>query len=65
MVELQIKSNISGVWIIEEVIPGEWYATHEDIDGAEDSYDDRIMHGKTLNNLIENIRAYDEDLIDE
>lgn len=57
---LQIKSSITGVWDISVVPTGEWCATHEEFDGAEDSGDDRVVYAGTAVELIEAVREYGE-----
>lgn len=60
MISIQIKSSATGVWDVEMIPTGDWCATHEDIDGAEDSGDDRVVYGNTIADLIEGVRDYGE-----
>lgn len=64
MPKLQIKSDVSGMWDVDS-IPIGWRAVHEDYDGAEDAYDNRNLTAKLLQELLNEIRDYDEELEDD
>lgn len=58
---LRIISSITGVWGVELLPTGDWRATHEEFDGAEDAGDDRVVYGNTVDDLIERVIDYGEE----
>lgn len=58
MIKFQLVSDTSGRWDVTS-IPIGWRATSEDYDGAEDALDGRDLWGKTLDDLMYEIKEYD------
>lgn len=55
MINLQINSDVSGIWDVDS-IPIGWRATPTDYDGTED---DRVLIGKTLDDLMREVKEWD------
>ena len=64
MIQLQLKSDASGIWLLD-TCPIGWEACHEDYDGAEDAWDMRHAYGKTLEDVIHDIKEYDKEYCHE
>ena len=65
MISLQIISTKSGKWDVDWLPTGDLRATSENYDGAEDSLNDDILYGTCIDDLMDSVRLYDQEYLDE